>query len=311
MYHKTETRGNRTYHYLIENIRSDGKWKKIKLYLGSNLTEKEVNNIIVKKRYILKKKVSAYLRASDPLYSLIEEKEKARLEEIRKKYTKYKKTLDSLAEKQYYEWFVTEFTYNTNAIEGSTLSLLDTKLILQEKIVPKDKSLREINEVQNHKDAFDYMMPYKDSLTKKFILTLHKKLMHNILWKQAGVFRDIPVRITGVEKRPPRPSHVPIEFKKLMIWYAHNKKRYHPVAVSSYFHVVFESIHPFRDGNGRVGRLILNFMLKNSGFPMINIKYKDRRKYYESLQSADKGDLKPLVNMIIIYIIESYEQLQL
>ncbi len=310
MYQKAEERGNNKYHYLIENIRSNGRWKKIKIYLGSNLSEKEVNELILKKKCMLEEKVRIFREAEDPLLTLISDEDITSLERIKKEYSKYKKTLDEFSEKKYYEWFITEFTYNTNAIEGSTLSLLDTKLILHDKIAPKDKSIKEVYEVQNHKDAFDFMISYKGSLTKRFILVIHKKLMHNILWKYAGVFRDVQVRIVGVDKNLPKHSQVPIEFKKLMKWYAHNKNRYHPVTLASYFHVAFESIHPFRDGNGRVGRLVSNYILKDSGFPMIDIKYNDRRRYYESLQEADKGNLKPMIDLVTKCIIESWENIK-
>ena len=207
--------------------------------------------------------------------------------------------------RNYYETFVTEFTYDTNAIEGSTVTLQETAMILFEHIVPEGKSIREINEVQNHKDAFDYMLNYKGDLNKTFVLKLHKLLLHNILWKYAGVFRDVQVYVSGADFTPARPQDIEKEFKKLTLRYRSNKKKYHPVLVAAYMHHVFESIHPFRDGNGRVGRLMLNFILRKNGFPMINIKYKNRSKYYESLDKANKGNLKPLIDLIIEYLTES------
>jgi len=90
--------------------------------------------------------------------------------------------------------------------------------------------------------------------------------------------------------------------KGLLHWYASNKKKYHPIVVAAYFHAAFESIHPFRDGNGRIGRLLLNYMLKQAGFPMVDIKYKDREKYYQSLQNVDKGNLRPMAALIIRYL---------
>ena len=96
------------------------------------------------------------------------------------------KMKDSSVYENYYEHFVTEFTYDTNAIEGSTVTLQETALILFDKIVPEGKSIREISEVQNHKDAFDYMLAYKGDINRAFVLKLHKLLMHNILWKHSG-----------------------------------------------------------------------------------------------------------------------------
>ena len=96
------------------------------------------------------------------------------------------------------------------------------------------------------------------------------------------------------------------EFKKLMKWHAKNKNRYHPVILAAYFHSAFESIHPFRDGNGRTGRLILNFMLRKYGFPMIDIKNKDKERYYKSLYESQKNhNLRPLAEMVIDYLKET------
>ena len=306
MYHEVNKINKTDYHYLVENIRTGKKkWKKIKIYLGrGKKSKKEIERLIKKHKPGLEKKAGSFLRSIDPLMTILSEKQVGELEEIRKSHLR-RKMSGKIDWEKYYEWFLTQFTYNTNAIEGSSLSLIDTKLILFEDTVPKGKSLREINEVTNHRGAFDYMMDYRDNLSKRFILTIHKRLMHNILWRHAGVFRDVQVYIGGADFIPPKPGEVEGEFKKLMKWYASNKKRYHPVIVTSYFHSVFESIHPFRDGNGRVGRLIVNFILRKNGFPMIDIKNKDRKRYYKSLQSAQKGNLKPLVNLILKYIKET------
>jgi Fic family protein len=248
------------------------------------------------------------LSSEDPLFGMLTEREKASLEAIRKDNLKKIRKMDKPAWKNYYEWFLANFTYDTNAIEGSTLSLQDTSLILFENIVPKGKSPREINEVQNHKQAFDYILEYKGNLTKRFTLEIHRKLMHNILWKAAGRFRDVNVYIRGVDMLPPPYHMVGDEFKKLMNWYTKNKRKYHPVVAAAHFHAAFESIHPFRDGNGRTGRLILNFMLRRDGFPMIDIKNRDKERYYTSLHEAQKNhNLRPLAEMLIDYLKSSNE----
>jgi Fic family protein len=310
MYRKIEKRGRKEFHYLVESIRSNGGWKKIKVYLGSNLTGKQAEQEIAKKRKGLERRVMQYLKESDPLRSLITKQEEFELEQIRKAYQNLKAKADTFQMKEYSKWFGVQFTYDTSAIEGVTLSLLDTKMLLEDKIVPEGKSLREISEVRNHKEAFDYMLSYKGPLTTGLVLGLHRRLMHDILWKQAGVFRDVQVYISGTDKRLPRPGDVPKEMKRLMLWHGHNKRRYHPVIVAAYFHAAFESIHPFRDGNGRMGRLILNLMLERSGFPMIDIRFRDRLKYYEALQAYDMGNLKPLVRLIKGCLKESMKRMQ-
>jgi Fic family protein len=307
MHQKIEKRGEKSFHYLVESIRSDGGWKKLKVYLGSNLTQEQAREAMRRKRRVLEQKVRQYLERTDPLVSLITAQEAGELEEIRKRNREFQARADAFQKEEHLKRFSIQFTYDTSAIEGVTLSLLDTKMLLEDRIVPQGKTLREINEVQNHKEALDYMLSYSGPLTRRFILTLHRRLMHNILWKQAGAFRNVQVYLSGTDKRLPRPEDVPRELKSLMLWYGHNKSRYHPVTVATYYHAAFESIHPFRDGNGRVGRLILNFMLRQSGFPLVDIRYKDRLRYYEALQASDRGDLKPLVKLIMSCLKESAE----
>lgn len=306
MHVETQVKNSRKYYYLVGTLRlGSNKWKKIRLYLGKDLGRRELNSLSKKKQKELERRLVEARKISDTLAALISDKDIEELEKVKVSHKKTMKKIDRLQYQNYYEKFVTEFTYDTNAIEGSTLTLSETAMILFDKIVPKGKSIREINEVQNHKDAFDFMLEYKGDISKQFVLRMHKILMHNILWKYAGVFRDVQVYVRGADFIPALPQHVESEFKKLMLWYRRNKKKYHPIVVAAYMHHVFESIHPFRDGNGRVGRLILNFILRKNRFPMIDIKYRDRQEYYSALSHANKGDLKPLADLIIKYLKES------
>ena len=300
-YHEAKRIGKNTFHYIVKTLRLGGKVKKIRVYAGKgDKTQKEIDELIVRFAPELERKAKGLLSSRDPLFAMLTDEEESLLEEVRTRNEKRLERMDQLAWKNYYEWFLARFTYDTNAIEGSTLSLQDTSLILFENVVPKGKSPIEINEVQNHKQAFDYILEYQGNLTERFILEIHRRLMHNILWNAAGKFRDVDVYIRGVDILPPPHSRVGSEFRRLMKWYARNRNRYHPVVLAAYFHSVFESIHPFRDGNGRAGRLILNFMLRRHGFPMIDIKDKDKERYYESLHESQKNNnLRLLVKMII------------
>jgi Fic family protein len=120
--------------------------------------------------------------------------------------------------------------------------------------------------------------------------------------RESGVFRKIQVFIRGVDVVPPRPEEVEGQFKELMLWYRGNKRRYHPVVVAAYTHTAFEGIHPFVDYNGRVGRLLLNFILLKHGFPPIAIAYRRRAEYYAALRAAVKGNLKPFVRLLYNYL---------
>lgn len=308
MHHEIQIKNKVKYHYLSENIRiSVNKWKKLRVYIGKDdLPERELNRLISKNKKILIKKVNEARKLYDPLFSILTEEQTSKLEKVKHEYQKSKQEIPKSVWENYYESFITQFTYDTNSIEGSSVTLQETALILFDKIVPEGKTITEIREVENHKEAFDFTLIYKDDITKRFVLQLHKKLMHNILWKYAGKFRDVQVAIRGANFIPPPPEKVEKEFKSLMKWYGANKNKYHPTVVAAYFHAVFESVHPFRDGNGRTGRLLLNFILHKRGFPMIDIKNKDRMKYYDSLEEAQKnGNLKPLTKLIADYIKES------
>ncbi len=305
MYVERQRRKSGTYFYIVENIRQKIGWKKIRVYIGKDFNERGLKRIIKSRKSELERKANDARKSSDSLLNLISTDQQNRVRQIKESYRKNKRTSQSAYENRY-EHFVTEFTYDTNAIEGSTVTLQETALILFDRIVPEGKSIREISEVQNHRGAFDYMLGYKGDINRNFILKLHKLLMHNILWKHAGKFRDAQVYVRGATFIPPKPENVEKEFKRLMLWYRANKRKYHPVVVAAYFHHVFESVHPFRDGNGRVGRLLLNFILRKNGLPLANIKYKERRRYYEALEDGNKGNLKPLIDLIIKRV-EEYE----
>jgi len=144
-------------------------------------------------------------------------------------------------------------------------------------------------------------MNYKEDITKEFILDLHRLVVANTLREdlvsQIGRYRTVQVFVG--RSIPPKPSEVPNKMASLSRWYSINKKRLHPLVLASYFHTEFEKIHPFVDGNGRVGRLLMNFILRKNKYPMINIPQKRKFRYYEVLQNAHKGNLKGFVGLLI------------
>lgn len=302
VYVESKSVGTSKYFYAVKNIRTDGRWKKFRIYIGKNLSKEEIEKNRKKHLAGLERKIENYLKKTDVLESIISESDVAILNKIKEKYRKVSKRSPTAKEK-YYEWFVTTFTYNSNAIEGSTISLQETSMILFDKITPPEKTLREVREVENHKKAFDYVLGYKGDVNKPFVLKIHEIVSSGILPKEeSGKFRKVQVYVRGAEEVPPKLEEVEKEFEKLMKWYRKNKKRYHPVVLSSYFHAAFEGIHPFVDFNGRTGRLLLNFMLLKNGFPAIDIRNRERMKYYDAIRRALKGDLKPFVNLTIKYI---------
>ena len=300
VYHIIKRINYEYYHYLVKNIRSGkNKWKRFEIYLGKGKRLRpSLKKIIKKKSAELDKKCDAYLRATDNFYSLLTSGQLSDLEKIKTAYIKKKKTASRIELESYEEWFITQFTYDTNAIEGSTLTKTETGMLLFERRVPKDKNLREIYEAENHRKSYEYLKKYAGDINKKFVLKLHKIFLSNIWDEYAGRIRDVPVYIRGVDFIPPPPKRVEKELNELLKWYNKNKRKYNPIIIAAYFHSAFESIHPFVDGNGRVGRLLINFILEKNNYPMISIHFEELDKYIACLKEAQKGNLKQLVDLI-------------
>ncbi|MEK6858585.1 MAG: Fic family protein [Nanoarchaeota archaeon] len=286
---ETKQKGGKKYYYRVKSVRKGNKITRERKYLGVNLTEKELKEQENKADQELE--VLSHLLTKEEL-DFLETAKKSRLKQPQENW------------ENRYEAFVSKFTYDSNAIEGNTLTLQETSQLLFDKVVPVSKSLREVNEALNHKEAFDYMLHYKGDITKKFILGLHKKVVKETLKpelvSQIGKYRTVRVYIRGVEWTPIKPSEVPNEMKSLLAWYSRAKKKLHPLVVAAYFHVGFETVHPFVDGNGRVGRLLMNYILHKNKYPMINIPNAIKARYYSALHSAQvKGDMRPFVELLI------------
>lgn len=202
------------------------------------------------------------------------------------------------------EEFLVEYTYNSNAIEGNTLTLQETALVL-EGITIDRKPLKDHLEAVGHKDAFLYVqelvkdkVPFSESIIKQ----IHTLVLMDRP-EDRGVYRRIPVRIMGAYHTPPEPVVVPEQMEQLIKEFS--KKKLHPIESAALFHLKFEGIHPFVDGNGRTGRLILNLFLMQNGYPSINVKFADRKRYYEAFDSYYRdNDAGAMVQMVAEYVEE-------
>src|SRR3989304_6583944 len=243
VYTEIKEKNGRNYYYRVVSGRKERKIGKKRIYLGFNLNKEKLAE--------KEKKADIELNL---LNTLLTDKERKELEKIKKEYLS--QTEVNLENR--YESFVSLFTYDSTNIEGNTLTLQETSQLLFENITPR-KSLREINEAINHKKAFDFLMEYKKDISRDFILKLHelviKETLKPELKKEIGRYRTLQVYIRGVDWLPPKPEKVPKEMASLLSWYKKNKNKIHPLILSAYFHSAFETIHPFVDGNGRVGRL--------------------------------------------------------
>lgn len=192
-------------------------------------------------------------------------------------------TLKSLREKLLLEW-----TYNSNAIEGNTLTLKETKVVL-EGITVGGKTMREHLEVINHRDAILYVeeiVENNEPLTEWQIKNLHQLLLKGIEDAYAGTYRDQQVFISGAEHVPPEPFRLKEKMEELIAWHEGDAQSLHPVERAAMLHVIFVGIHPFIDGNGRTSRLLLNLELIKAGFPPIVITAEQKLAYYDALDKA-------------------------
>jgi Fic family protein len=207
------------------------------------------------------------------------------------------------------EEFMIENTYDSNAIEGNTLTLRETALVLQQGVTIDGKHIRDHLEAIGHKDAFFYMAELADAgsaLTERVIKDLHSLVLMNDA-KNKGVYRSVEVAIAG-SVHTPSPHYLIHELMEaLLVDYEGIKQFKHIIEAIAEFHLQFEGIHPFIDGNGRTGRLILNLELIKAGFLPVNIKFADRGKYYDCFDDYYTGSHTPnaLAQLILAY--EEYE----
>ena len=191
-----------------------------------------------------------------------------------------------------------EYTYNSNALEGNTLTLRETQLVIREGITIGGKSLREHLEARNHPKAIEYVESLTNrSLEESNILKVHEMIFSGIV-ENAGNCRNAQVYMEGSDYLPPPAFEVPTLVKELLEWLTKNPEELRPIEIAAVFHHKLVSIHPFDDGNGRVARLLANLLLLKHGYPFTVTKKIDRRRYYDTLRKADHDDLKPFVNFI-------------
>ncbi len=207
------------------------------------------------------------------------------------------------------EEFMVEFTYNSNAIEGNTLTLKETALALEGMTIDQ-KPLKDHLEAVGHRDAFLYVQDIAQNnvpISESVIKNIHALVLMNRP-DDKGVYRRIPVRIMGAYTEPVQPYMIAPKMEELI---AKNEGREHSMHIIeriARFHLEFEGIHPFIDGNGRTGRLIMNLDLIRNGFPPINVKFADRKRYYDAFDAYYKEEnAMPMIELIAEYISERFD----
>jgi Fic family protein len=201
------------------------------------------------------------------------------------------------------ERFGMEMTYNSNAIEGNSLTLKETFLVVNEGLTIKGKPLKDHLEAKSHNEALDFLyeLVEKDgrfTISERLIRELNQIVMRDIDREWAGRYRRSDVFIGGASHTPPDAVEVPQLMESLVKWAGRQRKSLHVVELAAVLHHRLVHVHPFFDGNGRTARLAMNVLLMKAGFPMALILKNDRKKYYRTLEAADKGALGPFVRFI-------------
>lgn len=209
--------------------------------------------------------------------------------------------LPAAAVRRLNEELTVEWIYNSNAIEGNTLTLHETRFILETGLTIGGKNLREHFEVTNHKEAIQYvesLVEGEEPLTAFEVRQIHKLVLTGIDDEEAGKFRSLPVRIAGAAHRPPEAWEVPHLMTGWNDWLNGEALSLHPVAQAARAHHGLVSIHPFLDGNGRTARLVMNLILLRHGYSPTIIMQVNRKGYYRVLAQADRGNFAPLINFV-------------
>ncbi len=262
--------GNEYFFYLEHTMRIKGKIEKKEKYLGKTIPED-----------IDKMKQGFF-------HELFKERWYARLDGVKKKFSGEYLNLPQTAKEKYLENFLIKFTYNTNRIEGSTLTLRDTANLLKDGISPRNRPVRDIKEAESHKKAFYAALDYKKDLNLNIVLYWHKLLLQDTDEEIAGKIRNHQVAIAGTTIPLPSPVEIDPLLADFFEWYHREKTRLHPIELAALVHLKFVTIHPFTDGNGRMSRILMNFVLHKDKFPMLDIPYSNRASYYTALERSQK-----------------------
>lgn len=235
------------------------------------------------------------------------EKKLDEMTRLKQKIDKYRPLSKNLVQSLQNDYLVKN-TYHSNAIEGNTLTMYETKAILEDGVTIAGKSMREHLEAINHKQAIlltENILKNKIELSERDIKDLHSIILHGIDRSNAGVYRNDNVIISGASHTPPDFLVVPQLMNELIDWY-NNDNKLHPIQKAAILHSKFVNIHPFIDGNGRTSRLLMNLELMKSGYLPIIIENEKRANYYEVLDKAGvNDDYEPFIEFVEDYELQA------
>ena len=301
------------YTYLIKSIRlPDGRVKTISKLLKNQ--EKKMKKSALEKRYkeyFMEKEKASFSDWAAKRYKnsyIFPEDQIRKIEQMRVGYKHIIKKMDKRNLKDITDRFAVNFTYDSNAIEGSSLTLKDVEIIITKDENIPGKDLREIYETKNSRKIIEMIFNRKFKIRHEDIIKMHKILMKNI--DEGTGYKKLPNVIFHMEREVSTvpPENVKKEMTKLIEWYENSIKSMHPLETAIIFHGKFEQIHPFTDGNGRVGRFLINSILVNNGYPPLIVRKSSRTAYMNALSAFDKGHDDSLKRFILRKFKDTYKK---
>ncbi|MCH8915178.1 MAG: Fic family protein [Thaumarchaeota archaeon] len=278
------------YYYLEHSIRKGKRVQKKEKYLGRKIPS---NIAEIKKEFVDEIKEEWYVD----------------IDKIKQNFSKEQKTIPRSIKEKEMQNFATRFTYDTQRIEGSTLTRRETTDLLEKGIAPKNKPMKDVQEAESHRDLFYEILKFKKELTLQVVLDWHWNLFNKTKPDIAGEIRKYQVGISGSKFMPPSPVEVYPMLTEFFKWYRKNKDKLHPIELAALAHLRFVTIHPFGDGNGRITRLVMNFILNRKKYPMLDIPYERRNSYYNALERSQvKKDEKIFLKWFVRRYVKEYKQ---
>jgi len=289
MYFKNKTISGKRYQYAVRSIRlPNGKVKALeKRFKGEK--KKELDKIFEK---MLRKEYLFYMLKNFKTDSIFTKEQFEKIEQIRTDYSKILSKLPQNNFRDLLDRFTANFTYESNALEGNSLTLKDVAIVMFENASIKGKDLREIYETRNSRKIVKMIFNGKFKLTHEGVIKMHK-----ILVKDVGIstgYKKFPNIFVGKRVKITPPEKVYEEMENLLKWVRENPDRVHPIKLAALFHGRFETIHPFEDGNGRVGRILSNVILINDDYPPLIMRKSQRIAYFNALEAYDAGHKQKL-----------------
>lgn len=299
MYITEKTINGKKYPYLVKSIRlPNGTIKKISKILNNETRDLAKLEEKYEKYFLGKeKKLNIdYALSKYKQNTVYTEKQVRSIESIKAEYKYIISKLTKKQKKDLFDRFTANFTYESNAIEGNSLTLKDVDILISENATVEGKSLREIYETRNSRKVVDLVLGKKFCLAEPDILKMHKMLMRDID-TQTG-YKKLPNYLVGRKVETTPPEKVAEEMAALLGWY-HSSKDIHPLEKSTLFQARFVKIHPFEDGNGRVSRMLLNLILTRNGYPPLIVRKSQKVAYFHVLEAFDRGADTPIRQFFI------------